>query len=123
MLQYILPLKEPRMNDTFRKFKNRADILNTIKELLKQEYNLDQALSEIAISKRGEVAPESTKKRSSFGSYFSSTIQQMNNFVDRVGCACAGPATLHMMTLLMKVLRVTLMTVRGGKLWQSRKTS
>ena len=71
------------MNDTFRKFKNRADILNTIKELLKQEYNLDQALSEIAISKRGEVAPESTKKRSSFGSYFSSTIQQMNNFVDR----------------------------------------
>lgn len=71
------------MNDTFRKFKNKSEILHTINELLNQEYNLDKALQEIATSKRGKVTPKETIRRASFGSYFSSTIQQINNYVDK----------------------------------------
>lgn len=71
------------MTERFRKFKDKADILKACNELLRNEKLLDGILAEIESLKRGKVLPEDTIRRSQIGSYFSSTIQQIANFIDK----------------------------------------
>jgi mannose-6-phosphate isomerase-like protein (cupin superfamily) len=71
------------MHETFRNFKSKADILAACDALLIDENLLDEMLKEISLLKRGHVIPEDTIRRSKIGSYFSATIQQIENFVDK----------------------------------------
>jgi mannose-6-phosphate isomerase-like protein (cupin superfamily) len=71
------------MHEVFKNFKNKTDILVTCDELLSEEKLLDEILKEISTLKRGHVPPEDTIRRSKVGSYFSATIQQIGNFVDK----------------------------------------
>jgi hypothetical protein len=71
------------MHEAFRKFKNKADILKACDELLTKEQLLDEILKEISTLKRGHVSSIDTIRRSNIGSYFSATIQQVENFEDK----------------------------------------
>ena len=71
------------MQAGFIKFNNEADILKKCAELLTHEQLLDDTINEISLLIRGEVLHEDTIRRSKIGSYFSATIQQIGNFVDK----------------------------------------
>lgn len=59
------------------------DIAKAHRQILSLEHDLDQILSTITNSKRGEVTPKETKKRSALAAYVSGTVQLVNNFVDQ----------------------------------------
>ena len=62
-------------------FKDKSELLNECKRLIGESDRLDPILQEIKNLKRGEVGPESTLSRSRIGSYFTSEIQQIFNYI------------------------------------------
>ena len=71
------------MSDEYRQFGSKEDILQVCDELEKKEHLLDKYLEEIVLLKRGKVKPKETLRRAKLASYFTSTIQQINNYVDK----------------------------------------
>lgn len=71
------------MHEHFIKLIDKYDVFKIYNELVKKEYLLDDALREISLLKRGHVSPEDTLRRSATAGYFSATIQQINNFIEK----------------------------------------
>lgn len=70
------------MDEAYIKFSGESDIRKIYVKLLSNEYLLDEILAEIEHLIRGHVKPADTIRRSKVGSYFSSVIQQMGNYID-----------------------------------------
>lgn len=71
------------MEEAYIKFSGKADVTKTCVKLLSDESLLDEILAEIELLIRGDVKPADTIRRSKVGSYFSSIIQQMGNYIDK----------------------------------------
>ena len=63
------------------KFKNKSELLSECKRLIYKSDVLNPIPTEIKNLKRGKVSPKSTLKRSKIGSYFSSEIQRIFNYI------------------------------------------
>ena len=63
------------------KFKDKSALLDECEKLIGESDVLYPILQEIKTLERGEVSPESTLKRSKIGSYFTSEIQQIFNYI------------------------------------------
>ncbi len=64
-------------------FKDKSELLDECEKLISESDVLDPLLQEIKELKRGEVSSESTLRRSKIGSYFTSEIQQIFNYIYR----------------------------------------
>jgi len=62
-------------------FKDKSELLDECEKLISESDVLDPILQEIKTLERGEVGPASTLKRSKIGSYFTSEIQQIFNYI------------------------------------------
>jgi len=62
-------------------FKNKSNLLEECEKLICESDVLYPILKEIENLKRGEVSSDSTIKRSKIGSYFTSEIQQIFNYI------------------------------------------
>ncbi|MEK7571814.1 MAG: hypothetical protein AAB553_06080 [Patescibacteria group bacterium] len=69
----------------YRKFKDEVDIIRACGKLARKEHLLDVALTEIALQVRGNVKPVDTIRRSEIGRYFSSYLQQIDNYITKHG--------------------------------------
>jgi mannose-6-phosphate isomerase-like protein (cupin superfamily) len=62
-------------------FKDKVELIAESEKLISESVILDPILNEIQNLERGKVRPEDTIKRSKIGSYFTSKIQQIFNYV------------------------------------------
>ena len=62
-------------------FKDKVELVAECEKLISESDVLDPILKEIQYLQRGEVRPEDTLNRSLIGSYFTSKIQQIFNYV------------------------------------------
>lgn len=71
------------MDQTYRDFNDKTDVLTACNEVLSLELTLDTYISEIETLRRGHVLPKDTKRRSHVGGYVSGLLQQVNNYLEK----------------------------------------
>jgi mannose-6-phosphate isomerase-like protein (cupin superfamily) len=94
------------MDEAYLKFSGEADVTKTYVKLLSKEHLLDDVIAEIELLVRGTVKPADTIRRSKVGSYFSSAIQQIGNYVDKHNVALSNELKTNISRLAYKADKI-----------------